>query len=197
MEWNRILIAVSLLLLGLPQPAARAQAPLPSFALDPPPSPTSPSIWSGLYVGSGIFAVSGNGSKGHIGGDGQIGYYHEFNNRVVIGVDAIGGCSPGLWSAGPVKGFNFGGTDVRVGYEMGHWMPYVETGVVFAKPTFGAQSTFVSASQATDDLLNGPGHIRAVPRVGAGIDYAVTPNLHVDVNVSGGSGAPLADPFGA
>ena len=169
---------------------------LPSLALSPPPSPSSPSIWSGLYVGSGIFAISGNGSKGRVGGDGEIGYDHEFQNGLVIGVDAVGGYSPGLWANGPVKGFDFGATDVKVGYDMGRWMPYVETGVVLAKPNFQPGTNYISPSQSADDLFSGPGHLRAAPRVGAGVEYAVTPNLHLDVNVSGGSGVVLADPFG-
>lgn len=77
--------------------------------------------------------MSGNGSKGHFGGDRQIGYYREFQDRFVIGINAIGGYSPGLWANGPVKGFDFGATDVKLGYDMGRWTPYVETGVVLAK----------------------------------------------------------------
>jgi opacity protein-like surface antigen len=182
--------------LTLPVQAASDATNLPSFALDPPPPPSSPSYWSGLYVGSGIFAVSGNGSKGHFGGDGEIGYYHEFQNRLVVGIDAIGGYSPSLWGNSFAKGFDFGETDVRVGYDMGRWMPYVETGVILAKPNYEPGANYISASQSTDDLFSGPGHLRAAPRVGAGVDYAVTPNLHLDVNVSGGSGAALGSPFG-
>jgi len=37
--------------------------PLPSFALPQPNQPQEPSIWSGLYVGSEMFAISGKGSK--------------------------------------------------------------------------------------------------------------------------------------
>jgi opacity protein-like surface antigen len=186
----------SFFVLALLAKPAGAASSLPSLALDPPPSPTSPSIWSGLYVGSGIFAVAGNGAKGHVGGEGEIGYEHEFNNRFVIGIDARGGYSPGLLANSPVTGFDFGATDIRVGYDMGRWMPYVETGVVLAKPAFGPQSNYVSASQSADDLLSDPGHLRAAPRIGAGVDYAVTPNLHLDVNVSGGRGSALGDPFG-
>jgi outer membrane immunogenic protein len=193
---RRFGVVLTLCGLALPAQAASDNNLPSSFALDPTPSPSSPSFWSGLYVGSGIFAISGNGSKGHIGGDGEIGYDHEFSNRIVVGVGAIGGFSPALWANGPLKGFDFGATDVRVGYDKGRWMPYVETGVVLAKPTFGAETNYLNASQSADDLFSGPGHLRAAPRVGAGVDYAVTPNLHLDVNVSGGSGAALADPFG-
>jgi outer membrane immunogenic protein len=151
---------------------------------NPPPSPSSSSIWSGLYIGSGIFAIPGNGSKGHVGGDGEIGYDREFQNGLVVGVEAVGGYSPGLWANGPAKGFDFAETDVKVGYDMGRWMPYVETGVVLARLQTGAN--YVSVGQSADDLFSGPGHLRAAPRVGAGVEYAVTPNLHLDVNVSGG-----------
>jgi outer membrane immunogenic protein len=175
--------------------ASNADVLLPSLALNPPPSPSS-SIWSGLYIGSGIFAISGNGSKGHVGGDGEIGYDHAFQNGLVVGVDAVGGYSPGLWANGPAKGFDFAETDVKVGYDMGRWMPYVETGAVLARPNLQPGANYVSVGQSADDLFSGPGHLRAAPRVGAGVEYAVTPNLHLDVNVSGGSGAALADPFG-
>lgn len=69
--------------------ASNANVLLPSLALNPPPSPSSSSIWSGLYIGSGIFAISGNGSKGHVGGDGEIGYDREFQNGLVVGVEAV------------------------------------------------------------------------------------------------------------
>ena len=185
---------IALCCLAWPAPsAAAATTPLPSFALDPPPPPSSPSFWNGLYVGSEIFAISGNGSKGHVGGGAELGYNHEFANRLVVGVDAISGFSPGLFPYGPVKGFDFAATDVRVGYDMGRWIPYVMTGVVLAKPIIGPQADYVNPGQSTDDLFNGRGKLRAAPTLGAGVDYAVTPNLHLDFDVSGGS---AVSPFG-
>ncbi len=127
------------------------------------------------------------------GGGAEIGYNHEFANRLVVGVDAVSGFSPGLFSYGPVRGFDFAATDVRVGYDMGRWMPYVTTGVVLAKPIVGPQANYVNASQSTNELFNAPGNLRAAPTVGAGVDYAVTPNLHLDLSVSGSSG--VASPF--
>jgi opacity protein-like surface antigen len=106
----------------------------------------------------------------------------------VIGVDAVSGYSPAFFPYGRAKGFDFAETDVGVGYDMGRWMPYVTTGVVLAKPNIGTQPNYVSASQSTNDLFNGPGTLRAAPSVGAGVDYAVTPNLHLDLGVSGGTG---------
>lgn len=171
----RPICSIALCCLAWPAPsAAAATTPLPSFALDPPPPPSSPSFWNGLYVGSEIFAISGNGSKGHVGGGAELGYNHEFANRLVVGVDAISGFSPGLFPYGPVKGFDFAATDVRVGYDMGRWIPYVMTGVVLAKPIIGPQADYVNPGQLTDDLFNGRGKLRAAPTLGAGVDYAVT-----------------------
>jgi opacity protein-like surface antigen len=187
------LLVIALCALAWPLPPASAATTLPSLALDPPPPPSSPSFWSGLYVGSEVFAIAGNGSKGHVGGAAQIGYDHEFANRLVVGVDAVSGYSPALFGFGPVRGFDFAATDMMVGYDMGRWMPYVTTGVVLAKPIVGPGANYVDASQSTNNLFNAPGSLRAAPTVGAGVDYAVTPNLHVGVSVSGGTTLPPFD----
>ena len=69
---------------------------LPLFAQNLQPKPQDPSIWSGLYVGSEVFAISGKGVKGGFGGGGFIGYDHVFANDVVVGVRADVGYSPSL-----------------------------------------------------------------------------------------------------
>jgi opacity protein-like surface antigen len=167
--------------------AADMASSLPTFALAPPwESPTS--IWTGLYVGTGVFVVSGSGSKAHVGGDIEIGYNHEFANRLVVGIHEISGFSPAVFGRGPAKGFDFSTTEVQVGYDMGRWMPYVTSGVTLAKPVTGPQANYMSASQSTNDLFAGPGSLHALPTVGAGVEYAVTPNLHVNVGVSAGNG---------
>jgi len=168
--------------------AADMASSLPFFALSPPQEAPSSSIWTGLYVGTGLFGVSGNGSKPHVGGDVEIGYDHEFANRFIVGVRETSGFSPAGFGYGPVKGFDFSTTEARVGYDMGRWMPYVTSGLVLAKPITGPQANYVSASQSTNDLFEAPGRLHASPTVGAGVNYAITPNLHVDVGVSAGRG---------
>ncbi|MGC1860644.1 MAG: hypothetical protein WA733_05830 [Methylocystis sp.] len=84
---------------GLFGPAAAeelAASSLPLFAQNLQPKPQEPSIWSGLYVGSEVFAISGKGVKGGFGGSGFIGYDHIFANDVVVGVRADAGYSPSL-----------------------------------------------------------------------------------------------------
>jgi opacity protein-like surface antigen len=157
---------------------------LPTFALAPAPQVSSP--WTGLYVGTGLFAVSGNGSKAHVGGDLEIGYSHEFDNRIVLGVREIGGFAPALFSQGPARGFDFATTEAVVGYDMGRWMPYITSGVALVKPVTGAASNFVSPNQSMNDLFAAPGQLHALPTVGAGVDYAITPNLHVGASVTTG-----------
>jgi opacity protein-like surface antigen len=174
--------------------AADMASSLPTFALAPPPLASEPSFtWSGLYVGTGVFAVSGNGSKPHVGGDAEIGYNYEFANRIVVGVNEISGFSPALFGHGPVKGFDFSTTQVLVGYDMGRWMPYVTSGLALVKPINGPQANYVSASQSANDLFAAPGRLHALPTIGAGVDYAITPNLRVGVGVSTGNsfGAPF------
>jgi opacity protein-like surface antigen len=167
---------------------------LPTFALTPPPLASQPSsTWNGLYIGTGVFAVSGNGSKPHVGGDAEIGYNYEFANRIVVGVNEISGFSPALFGYGPVRGFDFAATQVMVGYDMGRWMPYMTSGLALVKPINGPQANYVSASQSTNDLFAAPGRLHVSPTIGAGVDYAITPNLRVGVSVSTGNnlGAPI------
>ena len=171
---------------GLVATAQASDLPLtlPSMALDPPAPPTSP--WSGLYVGTEMFAISGNG-KGHVGGGGVIGYNHEFANHIVVGIDAASGFAPFAFPHGSAKGFDYAETDVSVGYDMGRWMPYVTTGVVLAKPNASPGAGYVSASQSANNLFNSFGDTKAAATLGAGFDYAVTDNLHVGLSVSGGT----------
>ena len=166
--------------------AAQAATPaLPTLALDPqPPS----SIWNGLYVGTEIVGVSsrGFGRKGAHGGFGGAilaGYDHEFANNIVLGVQASAGYMPLAFPFGRARGYNYAATDVKVGYDMGRWMPYLTTGVVLAKPNTGPGMGYI-ASDSVNDLINGTANLKAAARVGAGVEYAITNTLHVGVAVS-------------
>jgi hypothetical protein len=56
--------------------------------------PQMTNSWSGLVVGSEMFALSHKGAEGHAGGDGFVGYNHELDNNLVVGVHASAGCAP-------------------------------------------------------------------------------------------------------
>ena len=93
------LFLASAALAGVLGPAAAEEldaSGLPFFAQNLQPKPQEPSIWSELYVGSEVFAISGKGVKGGFGGDGFVGYDHAFANDIVVGVRADAGYSPGL-----------------------------------------------------------------------------------------------------
>lgn len=161
--------------------------PLPAFALPQPKQPQEPSIWNGLYVGSEIFAISGKGSKGGVGGGGLIGYDHAFADHVVLGIQANAGYSPGLFQQGGVKGFDYASANVKVGYDMGRFMPFMIGGVTLAKPdVFGRGYT--NTSNSINGLFNSSANVKAFGTVGAGVDYAITDKLTVGVTVSAGNG---------
>jgi len=105
------------------------------MALEPPASPATPSAWSGFYVGSEVFAISGSGRgmKGGVGGAADFGYNHEFNNNIVLGVEEKVGYAPSLFRNSHYSGFDFSITNVKVGYDMGQFMPYVTMGGVLEK----------------------------------------------------------------
>ena len=159
--------------------AAAADLPsLPSLAVDPQLAP--PSMWKGFYVGTGISASVAKGAKGAFGGDVFAGYDRTFDNGVVLGVRFDTGYNPWLSTGGKYRGFDFAETDVKLGYEMGKFTPYVMTGVALAKGTnFG--SALPDANASLNGLFGGPGGVQAVGVAGVGLDYAVTNSLHVGV----------------
>jgi outer membrane immunogenic protein len=190
------LFLASVALGGLFGPAAAeelAASSLPLFAQNLQPKPQEPSIWSGLYVGSEVFAISGKGVKGGFGGAGFIGYDHVFANDVVVGVRADAGYSPSLARWGAARGFDFASTNVSVGYEMGRFKPFVTAGVALAKPDVIGRG-FTTTSDAVNDLFDQASSVKAYGTFGAGFDYAVTDKLTVGVTVSAGVGRGPAAP---
>jgi outer membrane immunogenic protein len=168
----------------LPNPTLPSPT-LQSLALNPPPfpslAPQQPSLWSGLYAGSDVFASVGSG-KGRFGGGGFVGYAHEFPNRWVVGLQGEAGYLPSWFTQGPFKGYDFGATNVKLGYDLGRVMPYVTTGVLLARPT--ARVNTITAGDSVNDLFAPSAGVKAGGTVGAGIDYAVTDHLKVEVGAS-------------
>jgi opacity protein-like surface antigen len=181
------LLVVSALAARAADAPAPVPSPLPTFALAPAPTSTRQSPWTGFYVGSEVFAVSRKGAKGLVGGGVYAGYNHEFANRVVLGVQAGTGFAPYSFSRSPLKGFDYATANVKVGYDMGRWMPYVTTGVVLTKPVGTPGPGYVSAADSASDLFNSSHDVKAAATVGAGVDYAVTSNLRVGVSASVGN----------
>jgi opacity protein-like surface antigen len=166
---------------------------LPSFALEPQPlSPSpqspSPSPWTGFYAGSEVFAISGKGVKHGAGGAAFAGYNREFDNNLVIGVEASTGFAPSTFRHGPYTGYEFAATNVKLGYDMGRLMPFVTAGFAFAKPDIRSGGGYLSATESANDLFGSPSNLRVLGNVGAGFDYQVTNNLSVGVAVSAGTG---------
>jgi opacity protein-like surface antigen len=163
-------------------------------------APSNP--WSGLTMGAGVVGVSGagRGTHGGFGGEAFVGYNHEFDNRVVLGIQATAGALPGIYNYGP-RGYNFGMVNMSVGYDMGRFMPYITAGVGTARAT-----NFVTPSGGFDSLNNifsRSAQSTTIATVGAGFNYAVTNNLHVGFEVNAvqqrnsGFGPPIAPQPGA
>ena len=190
----RLLLALAALG-GLFEAAAAeelAASNLPLFAQNLQPKPQEPSIWSGLYVGSEVFAVSGKGVKGGFGGSGFIGYDRAFANDVVVGVQANAGYSPSLARWGGARGFDFASANVKIGYDLGRFKPFVTGGVTLAKPDVIGRC-FTTPTDSVNDLFDSTSSVKAFGTVGAGVDYAVTDKLTVGVSVSARTGrGPLA-----
>jgi opacity protein-like surface antigen len=169
----------------LPALADDASIPaLPTFASSPLLNPETTNSWSGLVAGSELFVLSQKGAKGHVGGDGFVGYRHEFDNNLVVGVQASAGYAPSLFACGPANGYDFAMTNVSIGYDMGRFLPYVTAGVGLAKANNGSRGGLPNASDSLNNLFTGASGPKALTTIGAGVDYAVTDQLTVGVAVS-------------
>ncbi len=177
--------AVSAALLAPVARAAAADLPMsPSSypALAPSAADVTPDPWAGLYVGTGVSAWGGKGVKGGFGAEGYIGYNHDFDNGVILGVRASSGYEPELWST--PRGFTqftgtaFAGGEAIVGYRMGQVTPYLIAGVDLARPSnFGT----ISPLDAVNNVFSGPGSVQAVGTVGMGVTYQITPNFSMGI----------------
>ena len=160
---------------GLDQPS------LPTFALTAPPADPSP--WTGLYVGTEVFGVTGGkGVRGGFGGSGYAGYDRAFDNGIVLGIQGNLGYSPAIWSHSAVTGYNFASTDVRIGYDMGRLMPFVTLGVGLAQPN-GRSLGYSGANAVANDLFNSTGNLRGFETAGAGFAYKLTDRVTVELAV--------------
>jgi hypothetical protein len=158
-----------------------AQPTLPTFALAPPPPEPSP--WTGLYVGTEVFGISGGkGVRGGFGGGAYAGYDHEFDNNWVVGVQGGIGYSPSVfnWST---RGFNYADVEARVGYDMGRLMPFLTVGGVVARPNGRTLGGVGDTTGAVNDLFGSTRDLQGFATVGAGFAYKLTPNTTVELAV--------------
>lgn len=157
---------------------------LPSLALDPQAPP--PSIWKGLYVGTGVVVAGAKGSKPFVGGDAYIGYDHRFDNNLVLGIQASTGYEPYRFFNGPLKGYDYAEVSAKVGYEVGRLTPYLTTGVALAKPN--SAPGYFSASDSMNNIFNGSSDLAASGVIGAGFDYAINNNTSIGLVAKVGAG---------
>lgn len=170
-----------------------APAPsLPVFALNPPALAPAPSSWGGGYVGSEVFGISGSGRgmKGGIGGDTNFGYYHEFSNNLVVGVQGLTGYTPSVFRNSRYRGFDIAAANVMVGYDMGQFMPYMTVGGILAKPQTTGAVGYTGANDAVNGLFSGSSDLRGAASVGVGFDYAVNNNIKMGFSATVVHGGP-------
>ena len=154
---------------------------LPTFALTSPPADPSP--WTGLYVGSEVFGITGGKNvRGGFGGAGYAGYNRELDNGIVVGVRGAAGYTPGFFKNSLVTGYDFATTDVLVGYDMGRFMPYVTAGVGLARPNLRGAG-YGGVANSANDLFSSTGDLRGFETVGSGFVYQLTNNTSIGLAV--------------
>jgi hypothetical protein len=173
-----VLVLLALLAIGAAARAADLPS-LPTLAADPQ---VPPPWYHGLTLGSEMSVSVAKGVKGMAGGSGFVGYNHEFDNHVVVGVQAAAGYAPYAIQNGRFLGANFIGANAFVGYDMGRLTPFLTTSVDFARSS-QFDHGFSGGTDAINSFLNGGGDTAMFGSIGAGFNYAVTNNLSVGMAV--------------
>ena len=110
----------------------------------------------------------------------------RFDSGLTLGIRVDAGYSPWASASGQFKGFDFGETDLKLGYQMGKITPYVVGGVGLAKAT--GLNGFTDGGTSANALFSGPGALQAVGVAGVGVDYQITSNVKVGVAAYANSG---------
>ena len=177
-----MVLALALALVSAPALADDALT-IPPVQIDPHPSP---SIYSGLYVGTGVTFAAIKGSKGAFGGDVFAGYDKHFDNNLVLGVKFDTGFAP--FAFGRYRGFDYAMGEVKLGYDFGRVTPYLYAGGGMARAT--AFSSELPDAGATMNGLFGQGPGRGIGAFGAGVDYHVNNNVTIGVSAGVVRGGP-------
>jgi opacity protein-like surface antigen len=151
---------------------------IPPVVIDPHPEP---SIWNGMYVGTGVTFAATKGQKGQFGGDVFVGYDKTFENHLVLGVNFDTGYAPFPSASGRFHGFDYAMTNVKLGYDFGRVTPYLYAGGGIAHAT-AFKSGLPDADTTINGLFYGPGGVRTATAFGAGVDYRVTNNVTIGVS---------------
>lgn len=163
--------------------AALAFAAAPALAdplTIPPPqvdAHPSPSVWNGLYVGTGVTFAAVKGQKGGFGGDVFAGYDRRFDNNFVLGVKFDTGFAPFAYER--YRGFDYAMGSLKLGYDFGRVTPYVYAGAGLARAT--PFSSELPNAGATLNGVFGQGPAQGVGALGAGVDYRLTNNVTIGV----------------
>ncbi len=179
-----------LLLTAVPAMAADL-ARTPAYPAKAPLTTSAPVFsWTGFYIGANTGYAWGSGTgaadaygvnpDGWLGG-GQVGYNFQFQNNVLVGLEADVDAANISGSNGPVssKVDYFGTVRARLGYAFDHVLPYVTGGLAWANNKVTANG--LSQSNTSTGWA-----------AGAGVEYALTNNwtaraeyLYLDLGKSG------------
>jgi outer membrane immunogenic protein len=193
-------VAGILLVLGLGGTAAAADLSAPAPIEPPPPAAFS---WTGLYFGGHVGyawsdfaseptdAYGGQKPDGWVGG-GQAGFNYQFDNRLVLGIEAdasfgslkddvafaIGDPQDGLFELDyATKVSSFGTVRARAGYAFDRFLPYATGGLGWARAELDFSNTVsidgvpvISNTASDKQTFTGW-------TIGAGLEYAITNNI--------------------
>jgi outer membrane immunogenic protein len=171
--------------------------------IEPAPEPAAAFSWTGLYLGGhagygwGDFATvptdayDGQKPDGWVGG-GQAGFNYQFDNRLVLGIEAdvsfgslkddiavaLGDPQEGLFELGYTTRIDALGTvRARAGYAFDRFLPYVTGGLAWARAELDFSNRITVDGVPLIHNTASDKQTFTGWTVGAGLEYALTENI--------------------
>lgn len=173
---------------------------LPLLAQDRPAfAGSEPSLtgdfWKGRYFGHTDFSLAPSGIGSIVTNRSFSSFGKTFDDKSFVAMRSSSGFLPTLAGPGLARGYQFSSTQLKAGYNLGRFRPYVT-----------ANFSSLRADRIGGGAVSLPGtfynpantgvNTQSFATIGAGVDFAITNNLSVGVGVSVGATSGTGRPFG-
>ncbi len=165
---------------------------LPVFAQHPFSIHEDEALKGKFYSGVEPFGLSMHGGFGRAFGapprqTAYSGYYRAFRNKSFTDIRVRSGYAPALLSGGTARGYDFTTVDLKAGYNLGRFQPFLIARVGAANSRAFRGVGFAPGDNGYQALFGGPRASASFVQVGAGFNFAVSPNVSLGFSVSAGA----------
>ena len=114
----------------------------------------------------------------------------RIDDKLLFGIETSSGRSTSLFASLPYRGFDYSSSEIKLGYDLGGFTPYVSGSVTNVKPLWNAQSNFASPFEQGLAAQNPAFAASTSANIGAGFNYQAGANTSFSLGVTAGNARP-------